>query len=54
VGAGARFMVGLKRYLPDQLFARVYAAQVLRMVTRPGRSEKTDPVPARLGMERND
>ena len=36
VGRGARLMVGLKRRLPDELFARLYRAQVARMVTRPG------------------
>jgi NAD(P)-dependent dehydrogenase (short-subunit alcohol dehydrogenase family) len=55
VGTGARLMVALKRYLPDELFARLYQAQVVRMVTRPGRaSDDSKPVPSRLGMERHD
>jgi NAD(P)-dependent dehydrogenase (short-subunit alcohol dehydrogenase family) len=54
VGTGARLMIGLKRCLPDQVFARLYEAQVVRMVTRPVRSDETERVPARLGMERND
>jgi NAD(P)-dependent dehydrogenase (short-subunit alcohol dehydrogenase family) len=35
VGRGARLMVALQRYLPDEFFARLYARQVLRMVQRP-------------------
>jgi NAD(P)-dependent dehydrogenase (short-subunit alcohol dehydrogenase family) len=46
VGRGAKVMVALRRYLPGELFARLYAANAVRMVTRreplarhPGRLE---------------
>jgi NAD(P)-dependent dehydrogenase (short-subunit alcohol dehydrogenase family) len=51
VGWGARLLVGLKRYLPDELFARLYRAQVVRMVMK---AEGVAGVPARLEMERDD
>jgi NAD(P)-dependent dehydrogenase (short-subunit alcohol dehydrogenase family) len=36
VGPGARLLIALRRRLPGELFARLYAAQALRLVTRPG------------------
>jgi NAD(P)-dependent dehydrogenase (short-subunit alcohol dehydrogenase family) len=55
VGRGARLMVGLKRCLPDELFARLYRAQVVRMVTRPASaSDDSKPVSRRLATERHD
>jgi NAD(P)-dependent dehydrogenase (short-subunit alcohol dehydrogenase family) len=45
VGRGARVMVALKRCLPGELFARLYRAQVVRMVTRSGPAPD-DPTPA--------
>jgi len=58
VGRGARLMVALKRCLPDELFARLYRAQVLRRVTRPARAaeelEGIAGVPAQVGAEQNE
>ena len=36
VGAKAKLVVNLRRYLPGELFERVYWAMVRRVVTRPG------------------
>jgi NAD(P)-dependent dehydrogenase (short-subunit alcohol dehydrogenase family) len=51
VGAGARLMVALQRYLPGELFARLYSAQVVRRLTA---AEPPAGSPGRLEMERND
>jgi NAD(P)-dependent dehydrogenase (short-subunit alcohol dehydrogenase family) len=48
VGRGARLMIALQRYLPAELFARLYSAQVLGEVRRPrppagSGGERTEP-----------
>jgi NAD(P)-dependent dehydrogenase (short-subunit alcohol dehydrogenase family) len=58
VGRGARLMIALQRYLPADLFARLYAAQVLRSVRRPclpaasGGEPAETPLGALVGADR--
>jgi hypothetical protein len=35
VGSGAKLLIALRRYVPGEVFQRLYARQLVRMVTRP-------------------
>jgi NAD(P)-dependent dehydrogenase (short-subunit alcohol dehydrogenase family) len=48
VGRGAKVMVALQRYLPEDLFARLYARQVVRLVSKPAAARPLPAVPERL------
>ena len=54
VGSGAKVMIGLRRYVPGELFQRAYARQLVRMVTRPraqaGELSDASPRPEGAGL----